>query len=116
MKGKNQEIRHSHHSLVPSLPRTYEARLIGNQVLRSGTSMAANYRAACRARSRAEFLSKLGIAVEEADETVFRLELMTEAGTTSPNHTHDLLKEANELLAIFAASQVTVRANSDGQI
>lgn len=74
--------------------------------------MAANYRATCRARSRAEFLAKLGIVVEEADETVFWLELMTEAGLTSPTHTHDLLKEANELLAIFAASQVTARANN----
>lgn len=95
-----------------SLPKTNEARVIGNQLLRSGTSMAANYRATCRARSRAEFLAKLGIVVEEADETVFWLELLTEAGITACNHTQDLLKEANELLAIFAASQVTARANN----
>ena len=98
--------------LSQSLPRTNEARVIGNQVLRSGTSMAANYRATCRARSRAEFLSKLGVVVEEADETVFWLELMNEAGIIPARQTHDLLAEANELLAIFAASQVTARANN----
>jgi four helix bundle protein len=66
--------------LSQSLPKTNEARVIGNQVLRSGTSIAANYRATCRARSRAEFLAKLGIVVEEADETVFWLELLEETG------------------------------------
>jgi four helix bundle protein len=66
--------------LSQSLPKTNEARVIGNQVLRSGTSIAANYRATCRARSRAEFLAKLGIVVEEADETVFRLEFLEETG------------------------------------
>jgi four helix bundle protein len=61
-----------------SLPKTEDARIIGRQVLRSGTSVAANYRAVCRARSRAEFISKIGVVVEEADETVFWLELLVE--------------------------------------
>jgi len=98
--------------LSQSLPKTNEARVIGNQVLRSGTSIAANYRATCRARSRAEFLAKLGIVVEEADETVFWLELLEETGILSQDCALELQKEANELLAIFAASQVTARSNN----
>ena len=66
--------------------------------------MAANYRAVCRARSKAEFISKMGIVVEEADETVFWLEVLTETGVVRPDRAQDLQKEANELLAIFAAS------------
>jgi four helix bundle protein len=98
--------------LSQSLPKTNEARVIGNQVLRSGTSIAANYRATCRARSRAEFLAKLGIVVEEADETVFRLELLEETGILGQDCVLELQKEANELLAVFAASQVTARSNN----
>jgi four helix bundle protein len=95
-----------------SLPKTNEARVVGNQVLRSGTSMAANYRTTCRARSRAEFLAKLGIVVEEADETVFWLELLEETGILGQDCISELKREANELLAIFAASQVTARSNN----
>ena len=62
--------------LFRSLPRTDDARIIGKQVLRAGTSVAANYRAVCRARSKAEFIAKIGIVVEEADETTFWLELL----------------------------------------
>ncbi|MEK9136525.1 MAG: four helix bundle protein [Bacteroidota bacterium] len=69
--------------LYRKLPRTAEARVIGDQFLRSGTSVASNYRAACRARSRAEFISKIGIVVEEADETVFWLELVVESNIIS---------------------------------
>lgn len=98
--------------LSQSLPKANEARVIGNQVLRSGTSIAANYRATCRARSRAEFLAKLGIVVEEADETVFWLELLEETGILGQECALELQKEANELLAIFAASQVTARSNN----
>ena len=74
--------------------------------------MAANYRATCRARSRAEFLAKLGIVAEEADETVFWLELLEETGILSRDCVTELPKETNELLAIFAASQVTARTNN----
>jgi len=73
--------------------------------LRSGRSLAANYRATCRARSRAEFLAKLGIVVEEADETVFWLELLEETGMLDQHCALELQKEANELLASFAASR-----------
>src|SRR5438445_7103750 len=90
--------------LFRTFPKTEEARIIGKQVLRSATSVAANYRAVCRARSKAEFIARLGIVVEEADETVFWLELLTETGIVRPQRANDLLKEANELVAIFGAS------------
>ncbi len=93
-----------------SLPRTDEARIIGKQLLRSGTSVAANYRAVCRARSKAEFIAKIGVVVEEADETVFWLELLADGGIIKADTLAGLLKEANELLAIFAASQRTARS------
>jgi four helix bundle protein len=96
--------------LYRALPKTGEARVLGNQLLRSGTSVAANYRAAGRARSRAEFAAKIGTVVEEADETVFWLELIVDAGIVPPNKMENLLKEANELLAIFAASHGTARS------
>jgi len=83
--------------------------VIGKQALRSGTSVAANYRAVCRARSKPEFAAKMGIVVEEADETVFWLELLVEAAIVSKDKLNDLLLEANELLAIFAASHRTVK-------
>ena len=95
--------------LFRSLPRTEEARVIGKQVLRSGTSVAANYRAVCRARSKAEFIAKVGVVVEEADETVFWLELLSETGIVEQRKLVELLLEANELLAIFAASQRTAK-------
>jgi four helix bundle protein len=82
---------------------------LGKQLLRCGTSVAANYRAVCRARSKAEFVAKIGIVVEEVDETVLWLELMTESGIVEAEKTQALLKEANELTAIFAASQRTAR-------
>src|SRR5438093_9624328 len=90
--------------VLKGLPRNDESRTLGKQLLRSGTSVAANYRAVCRARSKAEFIARLGIVVEEADETVFWLELLTETGIVRPERANDLLKEANELVAIFGAS------------
>ena len=95
--------------LFRSLPRAEEARIIGRQALRSGTSVAANYRAACRARSRAEFIAKIGLVVEEADETVFWFELLVECEIVQSTRMGRLLKEGNELLAIFAASQYTAK-------
>jgi len=95
--------------LFRALPKTDEARVLGKQVLRSGTSVGANYRAACRARSKAEFTAKMGLVVEECDETVFWLELLIETGIVRAGKLNELLREANELLAIFAASQRTAR-------
>jgi four helix bundle protein len=96
--------------LYRSLPKSEDARVIGRQLLRSGTSIGANYRAAGRARSKAEFAAKIGIVVEEADETVFWLELLVETGIVPEAKLCELLKEANELVAIFVASQRTARA------
>jgi len=102
--------------LVCSVPNTQESRVIGQQLLRSGTSIAANYRAACRARSRAEFLSKISTVVEEADETVFWLELLADAGIVASSRLRDLKSEAEELVAIFNASRVTARRNAQSAI
>jgi len=96
--------------LFRALPKTEEARVLGKQVLRSGTAVAANYRSACRARSRADFVSKLGITVEEADETAFWLELLIDASIVSRGRSENLLAEANELVRIFAASRATAKA------
>jgi four helix bundle protein len=93
-----------------ALPRTREANVLAQQILRSGTSMAANYRAAGRARSKAEFVSKMGIVVEEADETVFWLELLMDGGLVKPAKLAQIFAEANQLLAIFSASRSTARS------
>ncbi len=95
--------------LFRRIPKSDEARVIGKQVLRAGTSVAANYRAVCRARSKAEFIAKIGTVVEEADETVFWLELLIETGIVKQEQLENLLIEANELLPIFAASQNTAK-------
>ena len=95
--------------LYRSLPYTTDTQVLGKQLLRCGTSVAANYRAVCRARSKAEFVAKMGIVVEEADEAILWLELMTESGIIPLERTEALLKEANELTAIFAASQRTAK-------
>ena len=92
-------------NLVDHLPRTMSARAIGNQLVRCGTSIGANYRAACRSRSRAEFAAKLGIVAEEADETVYWLELLRDGKLLSEAKLSDLLREANELTAIFTAGR-----------
>src|SRR6266849_4058342 len=95
--------------LFRHLPRSTEAQVLGKQLLRSGTSVGANYRATGRARSKAEFVAKMGIVVEEADETVFWLECLIESEIVKRDLLADLLTEANELVAIFAASHRTAR-------
>jgi four helix bundle protein len=90
--------------LYRSLPKSQEALVLGKQILRSGTSIGANYRAASRARSRAEFVAKLGIVLEEADETEYWLELITETGIFPEARMQELREEAEELVSIFVAS------------
>ncbi|MDQ3684575.1 MAG: four helix bundle protein [Acidobacteriota bacterium] len=90
--------------LVGALPNSIEGRAIGNQPMRSGTSVGANYRAACRGRSKAEFIAKLGIVEEEADESVFWMEMIIESGLMEKKLVESLLQEANEIVAIMAAS------------
>jgi four helix bundle protein len=98
------------------LPKTDEAKIIGKQLLRSGTSVAANYRAACRSRSKQEFYSKLCIVVEESDETLFWLELLHESGVAKAELINILMKEAEELLYIFSASRKSTRLNLNHSI
>jgi four helix bundle protein len=92
-----------------ALPRSREADVIGRQRLRAATSIAANYRAAGRGRSKAGFTAKLGIVIEETDETVLWLELLAESGIVKATRLRDLLDEANQLLAVFAASWRTLK-------
>jgi four helix bundle protein len=93
-----------------SLPGTEEARVLGKQVLRSGTSLAGNYRAVCRSRSRADFISKLAVVTEEIDETAFWLELLVDTGIVTKGKMEKLLSEANELVRIFGSSVRTARS------
>src|SRR5436309_2855256 len=95
--------------LVDALPRSRAADVIGRQLLRSGTSVAANYRAARRARSRKEFLAKMGIVEEETDESSFWLELLEDSGLTATNETRRLRAEADQLVAIVVSSIRTAR-------
>ena len=97
--------------LCRRLPGNREGRLIGDQLFRSGTSVAANYRAACRGRSKAEFVSKLAIVVEEADETMFWLELVKEIHLLKEPMVDDLIKESDEIIAIIVSSIKTVKKN-----
>jgi four helix bundle protein len=92
-----------------TLPSTQESRIITRQLLRSATSVAANYRAVCRSRSTADFVSKLGVVLEEADETLFWLELLVDGGIAQADKVASLLKEANELVSIFVASLRTAK-------
>ncbi|MEJ7846946.1 MAG: four helix bundle protein [Pyrinomonadaceae bacterium] len=95
--------------LVRALPQDSVSRTIGNQLVRSGTSVAANYRAASRGRSKAEFIAKLGTVEEEADESCLWMELIIESGILEERLVAALLKEANEIMAIMAASKKSAR-------
>lgn len=98
--------------LVEALPNSRTAKVIGNQLLRSGTSVGANYRAACRGRSKRDFISKVGIALEEAGETLYWIELLLEAEIFPEDRLSPLMQEANELIAILTASIKTARRST----
>ncbi len=97
--------------LSKAMPNTPEAQVMGRQIIRSASSVAANYRAACRGRSRAEFIAKLGIVEEESDETVFWLEMIAEAGIFKKEKIAPLLKEANEIVSIIVTSLKSAKKN-----
>lgn len=97
--------------LVEALPKSQTMDIIGKQLIRSGTSVGANYRAASRAKSPADFISKMGIVEEEADETIYWMELLVESGAIQQSLVEPLMKEANELLAITVSSIKTARSN-----
>jgi four helix bundle protein len=94
-----------------SLPYRSDAQVLGKQLLRCGISVAANYRAACRSRSKAEWIAKIGIVVEEADESVFWLEMLSDCEIVPLQGVETLLQEAHELSALFTASQRTARSH-----
>ena len=97
--------------LVEALPRTRSADVIGKQLLRCGTSVGANYRASCRARSQADFIAKMGIVEEEADETIYWIELLVDAGLIKRARVAGLLNEANQIVALVVSSIKTARSN-----
>jgi four helix bundle protein len=97
--------------LVETLPKNKIGDGLGKQLRRSATSVDANYRAACRARSKADFISKIAIVEEEADESLFWLELIAESGLMNTERLKDLTKEADELTAIFTATGKTAKQN-----
>jgi four helix bundle protein len=101
--------------LFRSLPKGKDANVIGVQLLRCGTAVGANYHMACRGRSRADFISKLGIVVEEADESVFWIQLLIEAEIMPEKRLRALHQEANELTAIFTAARTTARKNDEAK-
>ena len=98
--------------MVEALPKGKTSEVIGRQLLRSGTSVGANYRASCRAKSSADFISKMGTVEEEADESLFWMELLVESGLINEGLLKDLMREAEEILAIVIASIKTVRTTA----
>jgi len=97
--------------VVETLPKTRTADVLGKQLLRSATSVGANYRSACRAQSKRDFIHKVAISIEEADESLYWLEMMVEAGLTPENRLADLMKEGDEIVAILTASSQTAKRN-----
>jgi four helix bundle protein len=97
--------------MAQALPKTTEARAISGQIVRSGTAVGANYRTACRARSKKEFAARMGIVLEEADETAYWLELIAESNMLTPKQVQPLLDEANELVSIFVRTCKTSRGD-----
>jgi len=95
--------------LYKALPFSADAQVLGKQLLRCGTAVAANYRAACRGRSRAEWIAKIGLVVEEADESCFWLEMLSDCDIVPAARLKDLHQEAHELSKLFTASQRTAR-------
>src|ERR1700741_4142239 len=109
-----EELRHRTKRFAIRIVKLYkalryrtDAQILGKQLLRCGTAVAANYRAACRARSKAEWIAKIGIVVEEADETVFWLEMLQDCEIVPAKRLTELLAEARELTALFTASRQT---------
>ena len=100
-------------NFTEQLPHDDTSRGIGRQLLRSGTSVGANYRAVCRAKSKADFISKMGTVLEEADESAFWIELLVDAAKVGPQLAQAILAEAIELTAIAASSINTAKRNSD---
>src|SRR5437660_12896394 len=109
MKKRTKEFAKRVIGLCRRLPRTEEGRLIRNQLFRAGTAVGANYRAACRGRSKADFVSKIGIVLEEADESLYWMEIIVEVEIMREELLAPLIKDANELVAIFVSTCITAK-------
>ena len=109
MKNRTKDFAKRVIKLCRALPDTREGLRIGDQLFRAGTSVGANYRAACRARSRADFVSKLGVVLEEADESAYWLEIISETKILEPVRLTKLISEANEIIAMLVSSVKTVK-------
>jgi four helix bundle protein len=109
LKDRTKKFALSIINLTEKIPNTTQGRVICNQIIRSGTSVGANYRAAIRSRSKAEFISKLNIVQEEADETLYWLELLMDAKLLDEKVLNEIMKETNELVSIFTSSLKTLR-------
>jgi four helix bundle protein len=112
LKGRTKKFALDILAFVRRLPATDEARDIGGQLRRAATGVAANYRAACRSRSRAEFIARVGVALEEADESALWLEILEESSLAKERRVLELRDEANQLSAIFASSCITASGNA----
>jgi four helix bundle protein len=115
LKDRTKQFALSVMKLVDTLPKTISGRAIATQLVRAGTSVGANYRAACRGRSKAEFAAKLGTVVEESDECCFWLELIMDGELLPHNRIEPIHQEANELTAIFVASIRTAKSEISSQ-
>jgi four helix bundle protein len=109
MKTRTKEFAKPVVLICRQLPNTEEARSVRNQLFRAGTAVGANYRAACRGRSRADWISKMGIVLEEADESVYWTEIIVETGILDTHDLHLLMDEAQQLVRIFVATLNTAR-------
>ncbi len=114
MKQRTKEFALRVIRLTEALPKRRFADILGHQLLRSGTSVGANYRAACRARSHADFIAKMGIVEEELDESLYWMDLILEESLVSRQRLGPLMKEADELLSMTVASIKTARSNRPG--
>ena len=113
LKDRTKKFAVSIFKLIDKLPNTKSANIIGNQLGRAGSAVAANYRSACKPKSRADFISKIGIVEEESDESEYWLGMLKEAGNGTAEELDPLIKEADELTAIFTASGKTAKRNRD---
>ncbi len=111
MKGRTKSFANRVVKLCEALPDKWVAKTLGQQLLRSGTSVGANYRAVCRAKSNPDFINKLRVVEEECDESLFWMELLVENNLIQPARLNDLMKEANEILSIVVASAKTARTS-----
>jgi len=112
MKSRTKAYANRVVKLCAALPNNWVARTLGKQLLRSGTSVDANYRAVCRAKSTADFINKLRVVEEECDESLFWVELLVDNNLIKPSRLASLMKEADELLAIVVSSAKTARAST----